>query len=319
MGIEGNGYRSNLARRMQRLLMLQNNSEWRLPRPTAVIALKVFAPILLVILLIASNAIAQHDRTQPRDLHSAIQGAWKDSVGALALNAVTTTPEPILSESAPLTTNRFSSPVKEPIQLLSTNQPPTDAAPKPAAQAERDASTVTAQTQPLPTSRPPPATDRILSPPSPQTFSIKQPSQTPSGKTNFLRMLQEIQVTHFSTKTAPLEDVVKQLHSMGLERDPTQRGLGFSVIHTDVARVAIPAFDLNNVSLLDVLHKIASVAPVQYSIGDSGLEFQTNHNWVEGLITRTFRVEPNSLIEGLKAFSGLKIELPSCLLRDQSN
>ena len=64
MSIEGNGFRSNLARRVERLLTLQN-TEWRLPGSPAVLALKVFVPILLVALAIVSYAVAQRDRTQP--------------------------------------------------------------------------------------------------------------------------------------------------------------------------------------------------------------------------------------------------------------
>jgi general secretion pathway protein D len=148
--------------------------------------------------------------------------------------------------------------------------------------------------------------------------------------------LNTVRLTEVVFDDLQLGDVVRFLSDEAKRLDPDKRGLNFIINSQIDAASAVPtvtvdpatgaaiplppaeAVDLNavtvrlvpglhDVRLADVLDAITKVAtqPIKYSIEDYAIVFSQRRPEPVQLYTRTFRVDPNTFIQGLESVSGV--------------
>jgi beta-lactamase regulating signal transducer with metallopeptidase domain len=143
-----------------------------------------------------------------------------------------------------------------------------------------------------------------------------------------LKKLQEIKFDIYEIPTLQLFEVVKDLAHSSRHKDPEKVGVNFVMsreIPDDIAtrlKDRIPNVDdctvsisppLRNVRLIDILDAIVRVAVPQdavdpglalkYSIEEYGVVFSYRSRAAEPLYTRSYRVDPNTFVQGLEQVS----------------
>ncbi|MDB6024274.1 MAG: Regulatory sensor-transducer, BlaR1/MecR1 family [Verrucomicrobiales bacterium] len=282
MSIEGNGFRSNLARRIERLLSLQS-TEWRTPRAPAVVALKVFTPIVLITLAIVTSALAQRDRTQPGNLNAALHQTWNDSIGALALNAVSTPNEPSVVDEPPAAKSTTSVKPNVSPSVVETKTPSklpvatNDAVVTSIREADVNAAAAAGEAH---------ATTNVI--------------YTSVSKKKIWATLQSIKLESFSFGGQPLGEVVRSLTDETYKYDP-KKGINFMIDKADLAKLLLPNVTLkSNIPISDILNEMCRVAPLQYRIEDYAVVIATNSGPVLRLFSRVFMVNAIATTEALK-------------------
>jgi beta-lactamase regulating signal transducer with metallopeptidase domain len=159
---------------------------------------------------------------------------------------------------------------------------------------------------------------------------VSGPSSTPStpGRQTILRKLQTIVLDAVAYENLPLTDVVRDLTEQARNADPDGRGINFIInpalsstqpgeaSATGVASLnEVPIrLRLKNVRVRDVLDAITHVAepPIRYTVQEYGIVLVAGRAELQ-LFTRTFRVDPNSFVEGLQsvAYTGGKATVPA--------
>lgn len=139
------------------------------------------------------------------------------------------------------------------------------------------------------------------------------------GRQAIRAKLDQIHLDSVSYDNLPLSEVVKQLSEQCRLRDPEHRGINFLINSNpnlssqpaaaaaeppDVGSFLIKIPSLTDVRLADVLDAIVLVSdhPLKYSIQDFGIMFSAKDKDSQ-LVTRTFRVDPNTFYSGLQNVS----------------
>jgi general secretion pathway protein D len=172
--------------------------------------------------------------------------------------------------------------------------------------------------------------------PQPNAMALTNLVHTGNGRQAIFKKLNEIRLNEVFFDGLPLSEVVKFLSDEARKRDPEKRGINFIInsfadspsatpaVTVDPATgAAIPVppaepVDLNvvtvkivpplgDVRLADVLDAITKVAdkPVKYSVEDYAVVFTQRRPEPVQLFTRTFRVDPNTFVQGLESVSGV--------------
>ncbi|MEW6161364.1 MAG: hypothetical protein AB1813_28380, partial [Verrucomicrobiota bacterium] len=161
---------------------------------------------------------------------------------------------------------------------------------------------------------------------------------TGTGRSQIHQKLDKIILNEVIYDGIPLSEVVKDLNEEARRRDPDKRGINFIInssidIPTPAAQVAQidpitgaqlppppPAepVDLNtviiklgiplrNIRLADVLDAVAKAAdkPLKYSVEEYAIVFTQRTPEPQQLFTRTFRVDPNTFLQGLESVSAI--------------
>ncbi len=168
--------------------------------------------------------------------------------------------------------------------------------------------------------------------PSPNPFTQTNLVRTSYGRQQIYQKLDKILLNEILYDGLPLSEVVRDLNEQARKRDPDKRGLNIIINpHVDVpAQVAqvggvdpttgapLPApppaervnlndvivrLRLSNVRLVDVIDAVAKVAetPIKYSVEDYAVVFTQRGTEAQQLFTRTYRVDPNTFVEGLQS------------------
>ena len=343
LGVEGNGFRSGLGRRVERLLTLRGRS-WRPPNRTRSFVIKAFGPGILVVAVILSTAWASPQAFIKGESMKTMKQTWKQSVAAVAL----------------LTSLGADSSLVAP--TVNADDLPIRATPPP-----EETKPTTADGKPAATSTGKPTAEespqQILNPYSRDLFRQRYgliPGGAPLSENTLpdkknlgpiASKLDQIVLNEVMFNDVPLPEVLKFLDDESRKRDPEKRGLNF-LINPNVAPTAaatavdpttgqpvqLPAAEpldmnsvvvrinlpLRDVRLKDVLDAIVKVAdkPIEYSIEEYGVVFSQKTNQstggVEGqpvrvfdsppLQVRTFKVDTNALLAGLERTFGIGIE-----------
>lgn len=150
--------------------------------------------------------------------------------------------------------------------------------------------------------------------------------QTQPGRKEIVDKLNRIRLDHVSYDGLPLTEVVRQLSEQTKLRDPEKKGIkflinpnpdtsgatnpatGFPDAMTPAAAAATPAdqvvinLNFTNARLADLLDAIVVGAdhPIKYSIVDYGVVFSSEGQLATTLLTRTFKIDPNTFFAGLR-------------------
>lgn len=158
---------------------------------------------------------------------------------------------------------------------------------------------------------------------------------TGSGRQAIVSKLNRIELNEIFFDGIPLSEVVKFLNDEARKRDPEKKGINFIVnsaidapaptqqVAVDPntgATINVPPPDpldvnsvnikinppLTNIRLADALDAITQVAdkPIKYSISDYAIIFTQKRPEAAQLISRTFKVNPNTFMEGLESVGG---------------
>ena len=170
------------------------------------------------------------------------------------------------------------------------------------------------------------------------------PTPEPNARTNSIRVsvgrqdiihkLASIRLDRVSYDGLPLSEVLRSLTDEVRKRDPDKRGVNFIIASPELAKTpwetgldsltgspkpASPAgavdpssivitlkYPLTNIRLADVLDAIMRVAshPLKYSIEDYAVVFSLKRHEAIPLYVRTFKVDPNTLLENLHMAKG---------------
>ncbi len=95
LGVDGGGFRSNLGKRVERLVHL-SGQPWRPARRTSAWTVKTLGPLALVLIIIAGTAWTQPSEARVKDLKE----AWKQSAAGLAMNAMWSSEQDALPQKA---------------------------------------------------------------------------------------------------------------------------------------------------------------------------------------------------------------------------
>ncbi|MDB6021615.1 MAG: Regulatory sensor-transducer, BlaR1/MecR1 family, partial [Pedosphaera sp.] len=343
MGVEGNGFRSGLGQRVERLVNLEGET-WRPPNHIRCGLARVLGPTLLVTATILCTAwVVPPALTKGENMKSITQ-YWKQPLTTLALlasiNSTTipvqaglTAPEavPAVAAAAPVPTAPEAPLVAAPTSLAPTPPPapalPTGLAPVPMAAA-------------LPESRMPVAVSRNL---NANAQYLTKEGQALESK------LYNIKVDAVQYDGLPLSEVINNLTEIAAARDPDKTGINF-VLNREKPEVGgavdpatgLPtasAFDLaavtvtirpqlKHVRLIDVLEVITKCAdqPIKYSIENYGVMFSVDPtrtvtaqspvavataptaSAVEALEVRAYKVDTNTFFQGLERAFGIGID-----------
>jgi hypothetical protein len=135
----------------------------------------------------------------------------------------------------------------------------------------------------------------------------------------------------------PLSEVVKDLKQEAARRDPKKRGINFLInpssreagspgvdpttgaplppqpidIGSAIVRINLPLKDVRLLDMLDVIKKVAE-PPIRYSIEEYGVVFSSAPAQPFGqMISRTFKVDADTLAQGLANVAGLAVNQAS--------
>lgn len=277
IGIGGDGFRSGLGRRVQRLINLGGRS-WRPPgRLRCGVVKTAGAMVLLVITIICSAWVAPRAITQDGTMNS-IQYGWKHSLAAFALMAAFGGDNP-------------AAPAAEAVNP-SAGQPPE--AVKPAVTTAQPSEPAAAQTN----------SPYRMSPEMMRRYGLGRygpraaanPAQPVQGRREIQALLDELVLKEVDLPGLPLQEVAKYLDEQARALDPQKRGLNF-IISSEPAGSAIDPttglplanaepgslksdpikfnLPLRNVRLKDVLDAVTAVSkrPIKYVVTDYGVLF----------------------------------------------
>jgi len=150
--------------------------------------------------------------------------------------------------------------------------------------------------------------------------------QTQAGRKEIVDKLNRIRFDQVIYDELPLSEVIRQLSEQTRLRDPEKKGINFLInpnpdnpaninpatglpeAVTPPAATATPldqlviTLNLTNVNMVDLLDKIVTVAdhPIKYSIADSGVVFSRKGQLSTALLTRTFRIDPETFFAGVR-------------------
>jgi general secretion pathway protein D len=155
-----------------------------------------------------------------------------------------------------------------------------------------------------------------------------------AGRQAILHKLDSIRLDRVFYDGFSLSEVLRSLTDEVRKRDPDKRGVNFTIASPELAQApweagldsltgspkpARPAgavdpasivialrYPLTNICLVDVLDAIMKVAsqPLKYSIEDSAVVFSLKRHEAIPLYARTFKVDPNTLLENLHLAKG---------------
>jgi general secretion pathway protein D len=168
--------------------------------------------------------------------------------------------------------------------------------------------------------------------PVPNPYARTNAIHTGAGRQSIISKLDRIQLNDVKYDGMELSEVVRNLSDEAKKRDPDKAGINFIILaDTGAAAPATPgAVDpatglpaaalptetvdvgavhvkitpaLSNVRLADVLDAIVKTAekPIKYSIEDYAIVFSLKTAEPMPLYTRTFRVDPNTFVQGLES------------------
>jgi type II secretory pathway component GspD/PulD (secretin)/tetratricopeptide (TPR) repeat protein len=172
--------------------------------------------------------------------------------------------------------------------------------------------------------------------PQPNPMALTNLVHTGKGRQAIFKKLNDIRLNEVFFDGLPLGEVIKFLSDEAKKRDPEKRGINFIINSIADSPSATPAVtvdpatgaaipvppsepvDLNvvtikivpplgDVRLADVLDAITKVAdkPIKYSVEDYAVVFTQRRPEPVQLFTRTFRVDPNTFLQGLESVSGV--------------
>ena len=149
---------------------------------------------------------------------------------------------------------------------------------------------------------------------------------TSKGRQTIKSKLDTIRLNEVFYDGLPLGEVLKSLRDESRKRDPDKVGINFFInpnadapaVAPDPNLPAAPPADLNTVTikvnpslsdlrLADVLDLITKVSdqPIKYTIEDYAIIFSPRTPEPQTLYTRTFKVDPNTFVQGLESVSAL--------------
>jgi hypothetical protein len=149
--------------------------------------------------------------------------------------------------------------------------------------------------------------------------------------------LEEITLEEVLYDSLPLNEVVKDLKHEAARRDPKKRGINFLInpssregrfqgvdpttgaplpqqpidVGAAIVRINLPLKDVRLIDVLDVIKKVAE-PPIRYSIEDYGVVFSSAPAQPLGqMISRTFKIDADTLAQGLANVAGLAVNQAS--------
>lgn len=168
--------------------------------------------------------------------------------------------------------------------------------------------------------------------PVPNPWATTNLVNTSYGRQMIYQKLDKIMINEVLYDGLPLSEVVRDLNDQARKRDPDKRGINIIINpHVDIpvqtAQVGgvdpntglpLPApppaervnlndvivrLRLTDVRLMDVIDAVSKVAetPVKYSVEDYAVVFTQRANEPQQLFTRTYKVDPNTFVEGLQS------------------
>jgi type II secretory pathway component GspD/PulD (secretin) len=295
MRIEGNGFRSGLGRRVERLLKL-DGGVWQPRARFRVWLAKTIGPALLVAVGIVGTAWTQPGEIgRESSIRRAVEKSWRHSLASSALLAVLGT------EAA--------------ADAQPTNRPDTDTKSKP--------TEVTAQTLPQEqTSNPPDWTDRNL-------------LRIGPGRESIMVKLDRIKFQETPKFDGmPLSAIVDWLQSESRKLDRDNQGINFFFVNhldndggppgavpqldprtgkpfaqppqeaADLESITVKLPVLHDIRLADVIDALSKAAdkPIKYSVEEYAVVFSRRTPEPYKLYTRTYKVDPNTFLEALRRF-----------------
>jgi beta-lactamase regulating signal transducer with metallopeptidase domain len=180
------------------------------------------------------------------------------------------------------------------------------------------------------------ANTRPESLPVPKPFPRTNLVYTSQGRQTLISKLDRIRLDSVKYDGLPLGEVIIKLSDEARKRDPDKHGINFLINQgldtggapapttpqlgpdgnplptpppeqVDVSAIPIKINPpLTNIRLADVLDAIVKVAehPIKYSIEDYAVVFSVRGREINPLYVRTFKVDPNTLLEGLHLAKG---------------
>ena len=349
LGVQGNGLRSGLGQRVERLVRLRGNSPASQDRLRPALA-KTFGPAALVATAILSTAWVSPQAFTKGESMKTMKQTWSRSLAAFALLTTLGTDNPITP--AANADQRASEKKATPAEATSTSAAEKPTAPDPA-------------TKP-PTEHPAQSRDyyyRLMM----ERYGIMPKGASPpffdprtkKDRSPIVSKLEQIVLDEVMLEGVPLSEVLRFLDEESRKRDPEKKGINFlinpnttqsapaSVIDPQTGLpIALPPpepMDMNsvvvrfnlplrNVRLKDALDAIVRVAdkPIEYSIEEYGVLFSQAANpsvdptvvsagkslEAAQLQVRTYKVDADKLLPGLKRAFGIDLK---GLTSDRSN
>jgi beta-lactamase regulating signal transducer with metallopeptidase domain len=280
MGIEGNGFRSGLGRRVERLVSLDGRTRKSQGRVGAGLA-KTFGPAALAIVAILCTAWAHPQTFKKGETMNALPQTWKQIVAAFALMAN------VSADNNAAEAPKVSAREKVALEAAEFN---------PATGLPSGVDPQLAGRYGLGVAGNPAATKKTEGPLS----ADKRQVQTKLHQT----ILDEV-----SYDGLPLSEVLKDLSHESRKRDPEKRGINFLISHAPDKSATVASIDpvtgqplpasatvdmnnvnirinlpLRNVRLKDVLDLLAKVAdrPIHYSVENYGVVFAAGATAIGG-------------------------------------
>lgn len=176
--------------------------------------------------------------------------------------------------------------------------------------------------------------------PQPNPYARTNLTYMGKGRQSILSKLDRIMVNEVRYPGLPLSEVVSDLYRIAKQRDPDKRGINFIIdpnapavsplyqqfqpqqqlidpttglpipqmqptdMEVEVADIAVKLdLALTDVRLMDVLDAIVKVSerPIKYSIEEYAVVFSLKGRDVESLVSRVFKVDPNTFYQGLES------------------
>ncbi|MHB8521099.1 MAG: M56 family metallopeptidase [Limisphaerales bacterium] len=315
MRIEGNGFRSGLGRRVERLLKLDGHAWQPRARMKSWLA-KTVGPALLVVVAVVATAWTQPgDFGQENSIRSAVKNSWRSSLVSSALFALigpqdTTSALPVNRARADAVAQPKTAEPAVPIgaQLEATNSPELtnrivastlmtdgivlfqsgkfdEAEAKLGQAAEQDTNNATA---------------------SYYLALIKEARH----RENERKLLDRIVLRETPMfVAAPLSNILKFLVVETSQLDPERKAVEFgaptNVLEMPISLPAMKKVTLRN--FLDVLTTVstASKTPLAYAVEERGIVFSQRPSEPVKFFTRTYKVDPNTFVRGLESLNRL--------------
>lgn len=174
--------------------------------------------------------------------------------------------------------------------------------------------------------------------PSPNPVATTNKVWTSGGRQMIYQKLDKILLNEILYDGLPLSEVVRDLNEQARKRDPDKTGINIIINpHVDIpvqtqplggidptTGAPLPAppptervnlndvivrLRLANVRLIDVIDAVSKVAetPVKYSVEDYAVVFTQRANEPQQLFTRTYKVDPNTFVEGLQSVGSVQL------------
>ncbi|MCX6895875.1 MAG: hypothetical protein NTZ16_10335 [Verrucomicrobia bacterium] len=172
--------------------------------------------------------------------------------------------------------------------------------------------------------------------PTPNPYVRSKEIHTGAGRQAIVSKLDRIRLNEVKYDGLELGEVIRNLSELTRKSDPDKAGINFMIISdaggggssapgavdpttglpvaaapsegVDISTVRVKINPpLNNLRLADVLDAIVKTAekPIKYSIEDYAVVFSTRAQEATPLFTRTFKVDPNTFMQGLESVESL--------------